>query len=86
MQNRLLLVALSLALVLCGCSRSPSISVLGSFFPAWIICCLVGIALAIVTYVVFLRVQLHPAVPIPVITYPCLALVYTLCTWLIFYS
>ena len=86
MQNRLLFVALSCTIFLGGCSRAPSVSVLGSFFPAWMICCLVGIALAIVTYVIFLRAQLHPAISVPVITYPCLAVLYTFCTWLIFYS
>lgn len=86
MQNRPIVVAVCSLLILEGCSRAPSVSVLGSFFPAWMICCLVGIALAIVTYVFFLRVQLHPAVPIPVVTYPCMAVLYTFCTWLIFYS
>lgn len=86
MQNRWLLVPLSSVLLLGGCSRAPSVSVLGSFFPAWMVCCLIGIALAVVTYVVFQRVQLHPAVPIPVITYPCVAVLYTFCIWLIFYS
>ena len=86
MKNRPLLIALCSALFLSGCSRAPSVSVLGSFFPAWMICCLVGIALAIITYVIFLRVQLHAAVPVAVITYPCLAILYTFCIWLIFYS
>jgi len=86
MQNRPLLVAISFIFFLCGCSRAPSVSVLGSFFPAWMICCLVGIVLAVVSYAVFQRVQLHAAIPVPVITYPCLAVLYTFCIWLIFYS
>lgn len=86
MKNKPLLIVLSSALVLCGCSRAPSVSVLGSFFPAWIICCLAGIALAVISYVIFMRVQFHPAVPVPVITYPCLAILYTFAVWLIFYS
>ena len=86
MQNRFFLLALSSMLLLGSCSRAPSVSVLGSFFPAWMVCCLVGIALAVVTYLAFQRWQLHSAIPVSVITYPCLAVLYTFCIWLIFYS
>ena len=30
-----------------GCSRAPSFNILGSFFPAWLLCGIVGIALAV---------------------------------------
>ncbi len=72
--------------VLGGCSRSPSLDVLGSYFPAWIVCCLIGICLAIATYLILQRTKLEPAVPIKTIVYPCAAAAYTFLAWLVFYS
>jgi hypothetical protein len=40
------LVTISSLGVLTGCGRAPSFSILGSFFPAWLICMVVGILLA----------------------------------------
>jgi hypothetical protein len=35
-------------ILLCGgCSQAPSVSILGAFFPGWMICALLGIALAV---------------------------------------
>lgn len=72
--------------LLSACSRAPSMDVLGSFFPAWIVCSLLGIVFAVLTYLVFARIGLHAAIPIQPVTYTCLAAVYTFFFWLIFYS
>ena len=85
MQNKLYLFpAISLCL-LSSCSRAPSVDILGSFFPAWIICCLIGIVLAVLTYLLLMRLNLHSMIPLRVLTYPCLAASYTFLIWLIFY-
>lgn len=90
MQNKTLiqrsLPASTLLLLLCGCSRSPSIDVLGSYFPAWIVCCTVGIVLALGTYFLLVRLKFEPAIPVKTFVYPCAAAAYTLLIWLIFYS
>ncbi len=86
MQNKSSLPASALLLLLCGCSRSPSLSVLGSYFPAWIVCCTIGIVLAIATYFLLLRFKLEPAIPVKTLVYPCAAAAYTFLIWLIFYS
>ncbi len=85
MRNKKLFPLLAPGL-LCGCSRSPSVDVLGSYFPAWIVCCLIGIILAIATYFVLLRIELEPAIPIKTIVYPCTAAAYTFLAWIILYS
>ncbi len=73
-------------LLLCGCSRSPSIDVLGSYFPAWIVCCLIGISLTVITYYVLAKVKLDVAIPVKTLIYPCAAVAYTCATWLLLYS
>ncbi|WP_263419049.1 YtcA family lipoprotein [Terriglobus albidus] len=68
-----------------GCSFSPSINVLGSYFPAWIICCVAGIAVTAVAHYLFARWKLLDELwPLPIL-YPCL-ISFTACTlWLVFF-
>ena len=47
------------ALMAAGCSRAPTFNILGSFFPAWILCGIVGIVLAAVVRVFFVRIKLE---------------------------
>lgn len=66
-------------LLLTGCGRAPSFDLLGSFFPAWLVCVVVAILLTIVA-----RSLLHGRVEIalPVIVYPSLTAVFTFALWL----
>lgn len=85
MRNKPYLLPAALLSLVSACSRAPSVDILGSFFPAWIICCALGIALSVLTYFLFTRIDLEAAIPVPVLTYPCLAASYTFLVWLIFY-
>jgi urea transporter len=66
-------------LLLTGCGRAPSFDILGSFFPAWLVCFVVGILLAVLC-----RALLQPRVEIafPVLVYPSLTAIFTLALWL----
>lgn len=86
MQNKRSVCASIPLLILCGCSRSPSIDVLGSYFPAWIACCIIGIVLAMVTYFILVRLELEPAIPVKTLVYPCVAAAYTFLAWIVLYS
>lgn len=77
------LVLFLVAPLLEGCTRAPSVEVLGSFFPAWLVCFLLGIAL---TAGVRLAVsRLHFKVAFPILVYPSLAAIFTFALWLIFF-
>jgi hypothetical protein len=84
----LLALAACIAAVLlsAGCSRAPSFNILGSFFPAWLLCGVIGIALAVVTRLIFLRTNFERELSPLILVYPCLALFYTFTTWLLFFS
>ena len=69
-----------------GCSRSPSQDVLGSFFPAWILCSAVGIAAAILCRAVLGALRLHQHVLAPPLAYLAIAVAVTLFTWLIWFG
>jgi len=79
-------VAVASVLLASGCSRAPSFNILGSFFPAWILCGVIGILLAAVTRLFFLRIKLEPQLSPLILVYPCLAAFFTFTLWLIFYS
>jgi YtcA family len=73
-------------LMLAGCSRVPSFNLLGSFFPAWILCGTVGILLAVAVRLFFVRIKLEDQLTPLVLVYPCLAAFFTFTLWLLFFS
>jgi YtcA family len=79
-------IASSVALTAAGCSRAPSFNILGSFFPAWILCGVIGIALTAAVRMLFLRWNFEKYLTPLLLVYPCLAAFFTFTIWLIFFS
>jgi hypothetical protein len=78
-----------LGLTLTGCGvnhHSPTVDIVGSYFPAWIICVVLGLALTLITRQILiglkLNTRLHPA---PLI-YICMLVFFTLVLWLAFFK
>jgi hypothetical protein len=71
------------ALPLAGCSRTPSIDILGSFFPAWLVCFGAASLLTALTRLVLMRLQVR--LDLPVLAYPSLAALLTFSLWLMFF-
>jgi YtcA family len=81
------LAACSAAIVAAaGCSRAPSFDILGSFFPAWILCGILGILLAVVVRLYFVRIKFEEQLKPLIVVYPCLAAFFTFTLWLLFFS
>jgi hypothetical protein len=72
----LILAALSLT----GCGRAPTFDILGSFFPAWLVCLTLGLLLTGGARWLLLRLQL--VIALPVLTYPSLTALFTFALWL----
>ena len=66
-----------------GCSRAPSFDILGSFFPAWLVCLAAGLLLTVGARWLLLRVSVVLA--LPVLTYPSLTALLTFALWLVFF-
>ena len=82
--RRILLSALAISLLsLNACGRAPSFDVLGSFFPAWLVCLALAVLLTAAARWFFLRLRLEIALPI--VTYPSLAALFTFALWLVFF-
>jgi hypothetical protein len=66
--------------------RSPTIDILGSYFPAWMICIISGLALTLVVNWIVQVCKLKPYLgPAPLI-YSCLIIIFTFATWILFYQ
>ena len=63
----------------------PSINLLGAFFPSWMLCVLVGVALTLVGHRALAAAGLDQWVGPRGIVYPALALVFTLGVWVTFF-
>jgi hypothetical protein len=75
--------AASVTLAICGCSQAPAIDILGSLFPAWLLCLVLGTILAAFSHWVLLRYQIR--LVYPPLTYLCLGAIFTFLIWLIFF-
>ena len=74
-------LVLLLGLLFCtGCSQAPSFDIVGSFFPAWLLCILVGLLLTVAARWLFSRLRV--VIALPVLTYPSLTALFTFALWL----
>ena len=80
---QVLLLGTTISLV--GCQRAPSIDVLGSFFPAWLLCLVLGIVLTTGTRFLLLKLHLEEAFSPPILMYACSTALITFALWLLFY-
>lgn len=71
------------ALLTTSCSRAPSFDILGSFFPAWLLCLAASLLLTAAARWLLLRVRVVLALPI--LTYPSLTALFTFALWLVFF-
>lgn len=83
-QQSFFLVAVA-GLFCAGCGRAPSVDIIGSFFPVWMVCLTIGVVLAFVTRYFLLRHHLESEVGPVALFYPSVVVLYTCLLWLIFY-
>jgi hypothetical protein len=70
---------------LTGCRGAPSINLLGSFFPSWMLCVGVGVAVSVAVRQVFIKTGVEKHLPARMVVYLCLWGLITLLTWLLFF-
>ena len=72
-------------ILLTGCRGAPSINLVGSFFPAWMLCVALAIFGVLILRRLFVRTEIEPHLgPLPVV-YFCLWVLLTLGFWLFFF-
>jgi hypothetical protein len=72
--------------VLTGCSHSPTFNLLGSYFPAWMICMLLAGVITYLTHFLLMRTKfIHELWPLQIIYTPLFVL-WTCLLWIVFFS
>jgi hypothetical protein len=79
----LLVVPISCSLT--GCVRAPSVDIIGSYFPVWMICLTAAVALAIVFRKVLVRYKLESHLGPLALFYPCLVVLFSCLLWFTFF-
>jgi|SRR5258705_12352992 hypothetical protein len=80
------LVILCFAAVRAFSHHSPTVDILGSYFPAWMVCILSGLTLTLIAHWIVQLRNLKPYIgPAPLI-YSCLMITFTFATWILFYQ
>ena len=69
-----------------GCALSPSVNILGSFFPAWLISIVTGLVLALIAWRVLIATGVAPYITPAGLVYPCLAALLIFASWLILFG
>jgi hypothetical protein len=82
-QFRGLIVVLAMAGA--GCHRAPSIDVIGSFLPVWMVCLSLAVALSFLMRYFLLRYHMESEVGPLALFYPCVVILLTCVLWLVFF-
>lgn len=86
MTTRSNLLRLTALCLLCtGCAHAPSIDIIGSFFPVWMLCLAIAIILTFVARFFLRRYQLEAEIGPPALFYPSVVVLFTCLLWLIFF-
>jgi hypothetical protein len=92
MKPSLLRASLLPSLMIClpGCagagSHSPTVDVLGSYFPAWMVSIVIGLVLTGISRLLLAAFKLDTHLLPSLIVYPCLMVAFTMAVWLAFFQ
>ncbi|KRA01256.1 YtcA family lipoprotein [Achromobacter sp. Root565] len=70
----------------CASHRAPYVTVFDSYFPAWILCVIVGVTGASIIRVLLVRWEIDEVMPCRAAVYICLAVGLAFLTSLLFFS
>jgi hypothetical protein len=74
-------LSLLLCVLLTACSGSPSVGILGAYFPDWLFCVVGGTVLTAVVHVVSYRHGYGGWLTPPAIVYPALTVLFSIVLW-----
>jgi hypothetical protein len=69
-----------------GCDGAPSRNILGSYFPSWMVCALVGLGLALAARAIFKALGMLEELPVPLVVMLSIGCAGTFAMWLIWLS
>jgi YtcA family len=85
MRRLLLMNTIAICSLCSGCSRAPSVSIIGSFFPIWMICIVAGVVAAFIARAVLARSGLEHHVGPLWLFYPSIVTLCACTLWEVFF-
>ena len=76
----------AVAALAAGCSRAPSINVLGAFFPGWLFCMAGGLFFTLVTRALLIKAGLIDRMGPLLLFYPAVGAIFTFLCWFVFFQ
>ncbi|HXC34924.1 MAG TPA: YtcA family lipoprotein [Candidatus Acidoferrales bacterium] len=86
---KFIFVALAAGPLLTGCAaddHSPTLDIVGSYFPAWIVCIVLGLALTLIARQVLIGLKLNTHMHPAPLVYISILVIFTLTLWLAFFQ
>ncbi|MGT2475383.1 YtcA family lipoprotein [Paraburkholderia terrae] len=74
------------AVLVSGCANSPSLSVLGAYFPDWLFCLVAGVVLTVVVHLIVKRMRAELVLWPAAVVYPTLVTFLSLAVWLMLFQ
>ena len=69
-----------------GCAHSPTVDVLGSYFPAWMLCIIVGLVGTLIVRLLLIGFGIYTHLRLKPVLASCTAIFFTLAVWLVFFK
>jgi|SRR5215469_6345189 hypothetical protein len=66
--------------------HSPTVDIVGSYFPAWMVCIVSGLALTFIVHWIVEVQNLKPYIGPGPLIYSCLMIIFTFATWILVYQ
>jgi hypothetical protein len=80
------LTRVAIALPVNACNYAPTMDLFGSFFPAWMLCAVLGVVAAVIIRQILAVAGINDYVVAPLLTYAALAVSATLLVWLLWFG
>ncbi len=64
-------------------AHSPALDVLGSYFPAWMVCIILGLVLTVITRQLLIGLKLNAHLRPVGLVYLCMMILWTMAAWLV---
>ena len=69
-----------------GCGYSPTVDVLGSYFPAWMACIVIGLVSTFIVRLLLIGFGIYAHLRLKPLISSCMVIFFTLAVWLILFK
>jgi hypothetical protein len=80
------LAALAIGATGCGVTGAPWFSVFGAYFPAWMVCTLIGVLGAVLVRAIFIAVGIDAVLVMRLLTYTAIGVLFGVGSWQLWFG